>query len=157
MRYIMDMCVRLLSNLGLPWYSALYKKCSNLVKTKLAALATCTSTSMDYKTESAGKLPNSKINKLRPGQDGRPFADDIFNSIVFNEKYGVQLNVRWNIFLTAQLSSQHLLRKQFGADQATSHYLNRWWLCSLAKHCVFPPCLWNIQTRQICLGPFHYQ
>ena len=39
------------------------------------------------------------------------------------------LNFHWNIFATVQLTIiQHWFRLWLGAGQATSHYLNQWWL-----------------------------
>ena len=40
-----------------------------------------------------------------------------------------RLKVHWNLFLRVQLTIfQHWFRKWLGAVQATSHYLNQWWL-----------------------------
>ena len=39
------------------------------------------------------------------------------------------LNFHWNMFARIQLTIiQHWFRWWLGADQATSHYLNQWWL-----------------------------
>ena len=43
--------------------------------------------------------------------------------------YEFRLKFHWSLFLIVQLTiSQHWLRWLLGADQATSHYLNQWWL-----------------------------
>ena len=40
-----------------------------------------------------------------------------------------RLKFHWSLFLRIQLTIfQHWLRQWLGADQATSHYLNQWWL-----------------------------
>ena len=40
-----------------------------------------------------------------------------------------RLKFRWSLFLRVQLTIfQHWFRLWLGADQATSHYLNQWWL-----------------------------
>ena len=40
-----------------------------------------------------------------------------------------RLKFHWSLFLRIQLTIfQHWFRQWLGADQATSHYLNRWWL-----------------------------
>ena len=40
-----------------------------------------------------------------------------------------RLKFHWNVLLMVQLTiSQHWFRSWLGADQATSHYLNQWWL-----------------------------
>ena len=43
--------------------------------------------------------------------------------------YQCQLKFHWSSFLKARLTKfQHWFRKWLGADQATSQYLNQWWL-----------------------------
>ena len=45
------------------------------------------------------------------------------------EIYEFRLKFHWSLFPIAQLTIfQHWFRKWLGADQATSHYLNQWWL-----------------------------
>ena len=45
------------------------------------------------------------------------------------------LKFHWSLFLRVQLTiSQHWVRKWLGSDQATSHYLNQWWLDS---QCIY--------------------
>ena len=40
-----------------------------------------------------------------------------------------RLNCHWSLFLRVQLTIfQHWFRQWLGADQETSHYLNRWWI-----------------------------
>ena len=43
--------------------------------------------------------------------------------------YEFRLRFHWSLFLRFELTIiQHWFRKWLGADQAISHYLNRWWL-----------------------------
>ena len=43
--------------------------------------------------------------------------------------YEFRLTFHWSLFLGVQLTIfQHWFRWWLGADQATSHYLNQWWL-----------------------------
>ena len=43
--------------------------------------------------------------------------------------YEFRLKFHWSLFLGAQLTIyQHWFRKWLATDQATSHYLNQWWL-----------------------------
>ena len=40
-----------------------------------------------------------------------------------------RLRFHWSLFLWVQLTKfQHWFRQWLGADQATSHYMNQWWL-----------------------------
>ena len=55
------------------------------------------------------------INTLRPRQNGRHFADDIYICILLNE----------SVWISIEISLKLVPR---GAVQATSHYLNQWWL-----------------------------
>ena len=49
-----------------------------------------------------------------------------FSSMTMHEFW---LKVHWSLFLTVQLTIfQHWFRWWLGAYQATSHYLNQWWL-----------------------------
>ena len=52
-------------------------------------------------------------------------------SIAFSwiKMYEFWIRFHWNSFLSVKLMIfQHLFRYWLGADQATSHYLNQWWL-----------------------------
>ena len=68
-------------------------------------------------------LIDSWLNTLRPRHNGRHFPDDIFKYIFLNE------NVHGTLILSFQLMIfHHWFRQWLGADLATSHYLNQWWL-----------------------------
>ena len=66
---------------------------------------------------------------LRPGQNWRHYADDIFNCIFLNENVWIPIKISLKFVPKVQLTIfQHWFRWWLGADQATSHYLNQWWL-----------------------------
>ena len=68
------------------------------------------------------------FNTLKPIQYIHHFADGIFQRISWTKMYELRLKFHWS-FLRAQITtSQHWKWKWLGADQATSHYLNQWWL-----------------------------
>ena len=73
---------------------------------------------------------NRGLNTLRPRQDGRHFSDDVLsNAFSWMKMYEFRLRFDWILFLGFQLTIfQQWLRFWLGAVQATSHYLNQWWL-----------------------------
>ena len=60
-------------------------------------------------------------NTSRPRQNGHHFADKIFEYIFWNENVWIPNKISLKFVLTI---FQHWLRKWFGTDQETSHYLN---------------------------------
>ena len=49
--------------------------------------------------------------------------------LFLNEKYDFRLIFHWSLILRFELTIfQHWFRQWFGANQATSYYLNQWWL-----------------------------
>ena len=51
------------------------------------------------------------------------------NAFSWAKMYEFWLKSHWTLFLSVQLTIfQHWFRKWLGACQATSHYLNQWWL-----------------------------
>ena len=65
-------------------------------------------------------------NTLGPRQNIRRFPDDIFKCIFLNENVWISINIS---FLRVQSTIfHHWFRLWLGAVQATSHYLNQWWL-----------------------------
>ena len=75
-------------------------------------------------------LRSSGIGTLRPKRNRQHFADDIFKRIFFSMKmFEFRLKFHLSLLLKVQLTIfQHWFRSWLGAVQATSHYLNRWWL-----------------------------
>ena len=76
-------------------------------------------------------------NSSPPGQNGNHFGRRHFRFHFFLMKMiKLPLNFHWNMFAWVQLTiSQHWFRHWLGAEQATSHYLNGWWPCSLTHIC----------------------
>ena len=58
------------------------------------------------------------INTLRPRQNGRHFADDLFKCIFLNETAWISL----------EISLKFVPKVQINNIPATRHYLNQWWL-----------------------------
>ena len=51
------------------------------------------------------------------------------NAISWMKMFEFRLRFHWSLFLRVELTIiQHWFRSWLGADQATSHYLNQWWL-----------------------------
>ena len=69
------------------------------------------------------------INSFRPRRNKRHLTDDILKFIFLNENVWISFWFHWRLFLRFELTIfKHWLRWWLGADQATSHYLNEWWL-----------------------------
>ena len=91
------------------------------------------------------------------------FQTTFWNAFSWMKIYEFRLKFHWSLFLGAQLTIyQHWFRKWLGADQATSHYLNQWWLiywpiyASLGLNelnTYSPPRGWLLQTPQL-LSPY---
>ena len=69
------------------------------------------------------------IEGLRPRQNGRHFPDDIFKYIFLSENVWIFVKMSLKFVPQGQLTIfKHWFRWSLDADQATSHYLNLWWL-----------------------------
>ena len=69
------------------------------------------------------------ITKFGPGQNWQHFTDDTFKCIFFKENVRISTKISLKFVLRVQLTIfQHWFSEWLGADQATSHYLNQWWL-----------------------------
>ena len=69
------------------------------------------------------------LNTLRPRQNGRHFADDTCKCIFLNQMLEIRLIFHWSLFLRVEFTIlHHWFTLWLGAYQATSHYLNQWWL-----------------------------
>ena len=74
------------------------------------------------------------INTLKPRQIGRHFADDIFKGIFLNENVWIPTKMPLKIVPKGPINNlQHWFRQGLGAVQATSQYLNQWWLVTDAS------------------------
>ena len=66
---------------------------------------------------------------LRPRQNGRHFPDDIFKCIFFNENAWISIKISLKFVLKGPVNKiPALVQIKAWRRQATSHYLNQWWL-----------------------------
>ena len=63
---------------------------------------------------------------LRLRQICHHFGDDILKCLFLNENVWILIRFHWCLFQFTVF--QHWFRWWLGADHATSHYLNKWWL-----------------------------
>ena len=69
------------------------------------------------------------INTLRPTQNGRRFADDTFKRSFLNENVRISIKISLMFVPKGQINNiPALVQLMACAGQATSHYLNQWWL-----------------------------
>ena len=63
------------------------------------------------------------------------------NAFSWMKMYKLRLKFHWGLFLRVYLTiSQHWFRLWLGANQATSHYMNQWWLVYfLPQICITQP------------------
>ena len=74
-------------------------------------------------------LLHARINTLRPRQMDAISQTTFSNAFSWMKMFKFQLKFHWSLFLRFQLTIfQHWFRYWLGAVQATSHYLNQWWL-----------------------------
>ena len=78
------------------------------------------------------------INSLRTRQNFHHFADDIFRCISWMKMHVFCLRFYWNLFCSLKYTTfQCWIRQWFGSDQATTHYLNQWWLVYWCTYASF--------------------
>ena len=69
------------------------------------------------------------IDTLRLRQDDCLFADNIFRGIFYNENVWISIKISQKFVPEGPMNNiPAFLQIWLGADQATSHYLNQWWL-----------------------------
>ena len=69
------------------------------------------------------------FNTLRPRQNGRHFPDDIVTCIILNENVCISLTISLKFVPKVRINNiPALVQKMAWRPQATSHYLNQWWL-----------------------------
>ena len=74
-------------------------------------------------------LASGRFNTLRPRKMAAIFQTTFSNAFPWIKTYGIRLKCHWSLFLRVQLTISHnWFRWWLGADQATSHCLNQWWL-----------------------------
>ena len=67
-------------------------------------------------------------------QNGRHFAEDILNAFLWKKMFVSLFKFHCSLFLSVQLIIRfHRFRQWLGAEQATKHYLDQWWLNSLTS------------------------
>ena len=67
---------------------------------------------------------SSCLNTLRPRQNGPHFADYIFKCIILNENVWISIKISLKFAPKGPINNIPSL----ATSQATSHYLNQWWL-----------------------------
>ena len=88
----------------------------------------------NYRLQNAGyfvSVSTCKIYSTHWGRDKMAVISQATLSSAFSWKKmsEFRLKFHWSLFLRVQLTIfQHWFRQWLGADQATSHYLNQWWL-----------------------------
>ena len=69
------------------------------------------------------------FDTLRPRKMDAIFQTTFSSGFSSMKMYAFLLKFHWSLFPGVQLTIfHHWFRKWLGADQATSHYLNQWWL-----------------------------
>ena len=69
------------------------------------------------------------VNTFRPRQMDAISQTTFSNAFSWMKMFEFRLKFHWSLFLRFQLTIfQHWFRYWLGAVQATSHYLNQWWL-----------------------------
>ena len=70
------------------------------------------------------------FNSVWPRRHIRHFTDGIFKCIFLNEIIWIYFKISLKFVPKGPINiiHEHWFRNSLGADQATSHYLNQWWL-----------------------------
>ena len=82
------------------------------------------------------RYPWIYINTLRPGQNCRHFANDIYKCIFLNKNVWISLKFSLKFVPKFRITIlfQHWFREWIGADQVVNHYLNQWWIVCWHTH-----------------------
>ena len=71
----------------------------------------------------------TSMTALRPRQNGRHFADDVFKCIFLNENVGIPIIISLKIVPKGTINNiPSLVQIMACRLSAPSHYLNQWWL-----------------------------
>ena len=84
-----------------------------------------------YLPDTPSSISTSRLMLTHWGRDKMATIFQTTSSNVFSslKMFEFRLKFHWNLFLRVQSTiSQHWFRWWLGADQATSHHLNQWWL-----------------------------
>ena len=69
------------------------------------------------------------VNTLKPRQNGRHFADDMFKCIFLNENVWIPIEISLKFVPKCSINNNPaLFQIMVWRRQATSRYLNQWWL-----------------------------
>ena len=94
------------------------------------------------------------FDTLGPRENDRHFVDDILNVSPWTKFVVFWFEFHWNLFPEDQLPiGQYWVRQLLGAYQATSFYLNHWWLISMTHICATRPQSSNVLTG-LCMYMF---
>ena len=89
------------------------------------------------------------VNTLRPGQNGRHFANDIFKRIFWNKNYCISIEISLNpIIQFPIINIPPLVKIMAWRRQATSHFLNQSWPSWLTHICVTRPQWFKCRRKQ---------
>ena len=76
-----------------------------------------------------GDDKNTELNTLRPRRNEQHFPDDIFKRIFFNENVWISMKISLKFVPKGPINNiPALVQIMDWRRQATSHYLNQWWL-----------------------------
>ena len=107
---------------------------------------------------------NLFLSTLRPRQNGRHFANNIFKCNFLMKMFEFQLRFQWSLFPRVKLTIfHHWFRWWLGADQATSHYLNQGWevywriYASLGLNELIGQLFWNFALSTAAIVLCHVQ
>ena len=138
----------LFKSLASGWHESFY---TSLFSNSFYKLSSCT---LSRKLVSVGgchrtlsMISQDSINTLRPRQNGRHCADDIFKCILLNENVWIPNKISLKVVPEGPINNiPSLVQIWLGADQATSHYLKHNWLVhwhiyvSLGLNELMAPC-----------------
>ena len=89
----------------------------------------------------------SFINTLRQTQNGCHFPYNIFKCILLNENCCILIKISLKYVPEGPINTiQCWFRSWLGTSQATSHYLNQWWLSLMTHICVTRPQWVNVMA-----------
>ena len=94
---------------------------------------------------------------LRPRQNGRHFADDIFKCIFLNENASIAIKISLKFVPTGPINNIPALVQILAWRQATSHYPNQWWSVYRRIYASLGPNELTCLTRLVISGVKNYR
>ena len=110
---------------------ALKNKLVNLKQRSSMVTSSIQSSLIKHKAETSQRYEWKQIpfNSLRPRKMAAVSPTTLLNAFSWMKMLEFWLKFHWSLFLRVQLTIfQNWFRWWLGAVQATSHYLNQWWL-----------------------------